>query len=83
MVHCLRAYGATRGASMVGAIAAGLGYVARAILALLRVLIGASGPLLVTYGAWLIYQPAAYIVAGGFILWMLQGDRPKPDKDNE
>ena len=67
---------------MVEALAAGAGLLVRGFLFLLRVVVGGAGPLLVTYGTLLIYEPAAYIVAGLFVLWLLQQDRPDP-KPNE
>lgn len=53
---------------MTAAIAAGLGYVIRLLLSILRVLPGVVGPLAVVYGVWLLSQPAGYIVAG-LVLW--------------
>jgi hypothetical protein len=53
---------------MTAAIAAGLGYVIRLFLSIVRVLPGVVGPLAMVYGVWLLSQPAGYIVAG-LVLW--------------
>lgn len=68
---------------MVEAIAAGLGHLTRVVFWLFRVALGASGPLLVCVGVQQIYSPAVWIVAGGFIIWMLHDDRTKPTESNE
>lgn len=53
---------------MVERLATGAGYLARSILLLLRVALRMAGPLLICQGVWMIYKPAAYIVAGLMIL---------------
>ena len=40
----------------------------RAVPVVVRDGVGIAGAGLVSYGAWLIYQPAGYITAGGFLL---------------
>ena len=72
---------------MVGAIAAGTGFVVRALLATLRALPGIMGPLLLVYGCWLLHEAAGYIVAG-VVLWLadiVRGlpARPAPDRGTE
>ncbi len=69
---------------MVGAIAAGLGYTVRALLALLRVLPGIVGPVVAVYGVWLLSRPAGYI-AGGLVLWAADvvSSRPAPEPKQE
>jgi hypothetical protein len=71
---------------MAGALAAGLGYLARFLLTLGRAALGASGPGMVIYGVSLIYVPAGWIVAGIFVLLLLGLDLPtsnKPSEDRE
>jgi len=53
---------------VTAAIAAGLGYVIRLLLSILRALPGVVGPLAMVYGVWLLSRPAGYIVAG-LVLW--------------
>ena len=63
----------------VGEIAAGAGYLLRAVLWLLDTLRDAFGPLLVFWGVWQLSHPWAYIFAGGFMmavtLWRGQAPR--------
>ncbi|CAI0745361.1 MAG: hypothetical protein ACTIOQ_14035 [Serratia grimesii] len=53
----------------------------------LSVLVGLAGALLLTYGVWLVYPPAGFVVAGLLCLlwsWLvskMMGHNPiKPDK---
>lgn len=69
---------------MIEAVAAGLGHLARLVLLTLRFAIYVSGPLLVIYGAYLIYPPAAFIVTGLFAMWAIREPRmPSKDGVNE
>lgn len=54
---------------MVGAIAAGLGFVVRLLASIVRALPGIVGPMVVIYGVWLVYEPGGWIVAG-LVIWL-------------
>lgn len=54
---------------MVGAIAAGLGFVVRLLASIVRALPGIVGPMVVVYGVWLVYEPAGWVVAG-LVIWL-------------
>lgn len=56
---------------MVGAVASWAGYLIRAVLFAGQCAVMAAGPLLIYYGLTLIYRPAAYVVVGLFMTWML------------
>lgn len=34
------------------------------------------------FGAWQVYQPAGYVVAGGLLLWLVVAPRTRPDAAN-
>ncbi|KEY58496.1 hypothetical protein [Serratia sp. DD3] len=55
------------------------------LITALSVLVGVAGVLLLTYGVWLIYQPAGFVVAGLLCLlwsWLVSKmfNPAKPDK---
>lgn len=49
---------------VVGSVAAAAGYTVRIVLWVLGWVPPVAGPLLVLWGTWQIYPPAAYILAG-------------------
>lgn len=64
-----------RWSGMVAAVAAGAGHALRAARRVVMVTPGVAGPLLVSYGAWLAWPPAGFVVAGVFLLLL---DRRSP-----
>jgi hypothetical protein len=58
---------------MVGETAAAIGYVLRVLVWVLSQLPAIAGPLLVLWGTWAIYPPAAYILAGAAICLVTYG----------
>lgn len=67
---------------MVRAIEVGAtlaGYLARILLYLVNLLPVVMAPILVIYGAFLIYKPAGYIVTG--LILFLVNSRPKDRRD--
>ncbi|MFA5712534.1 hypothetical protein [Mycolicibacterium sp.] len=57
-----------RGAAVVGALAAAAGHVARVARKVAVNLPGVAGAGLISFGAWLAWAPAGFIVAGLFLL---------------
>ena len=53
---------------MINQLAAAVGTVARMVPGLVRDLAGLCGVGLVSYGAWLIYPPAGFIVGGSLLI---------------
>lgn len=54
----------------VGAVAALLGYAARGLLALASLVLSLVGPVAIVWGLYLAWEPASWIAAGVFLLWL-------------
>ena len=65
---------------MTRSIGIALAVIARVVPGLMRDLVGLSGVGLVSYGAWLVYPPAGFIVGGSLMiagaLLLALGNRP-------
>lgn len=65
-------------------LAAAAGSGARGLAALLLALRGVAGLLLVSYGAWAVYEPAGFVAAGVLLLAdRLADERPKAERRPE